>query len=811
MGKFFLSFWPFFVFLALFFFIFYKVFLFGLFPFPGDLLVSWFFPYKDGGWFGYSPWITHKEFIAADVVRQLFPWRELAIDILKSGQIPLWNPYAFSGTPLLANIQTAIFYPINVLFFFFDAKIAWVIYILFQPLLAFIFMYLFLRSLSLSKYASLFSAVSFGFIGYITAWLEWGVVGHSAVWLPLALWGITNYFKNLDKRYLLTVSLALGCSIFAGHIQTTTYVFIMSYTYYLLLGFNSKILGEQRLRKIILSSWCFFLAFGLTAIQLFPGLQLFLLSSRNVVDAIGVFHNLQLPFSHIVTIIAPDFFGNPATGNFWSRDYTEFMAYTGIIVFCFAFIGIIHTYKDTTVRFFTLFSLLAILLALPTPFSDLLITLKIPVLNSGAPTRILFLFQFSLVVLAAFGIDAWIKEKKFKLISLLPILLSYGLLILFVQSITLFFKQGDLLANLSVIKRNVFLPTGIAFVTLLLILAANKLHRFKLLIFFCILFIAAIEYQYFLYKYSPFAPLSYMYPHHLVVTHLRETTPPYRVFGYENSRIDTNLPTQWRILSPEGYDPLYIQRYGELMFAGADGYFKPAFMRADAAFPDSQSVNDIQQKQTLLNLLGVRYAMYRLDKPSRELQPITSRFSEDRFKLIWQSYSWQVYENKKSLPRALTFYNYTVEKQDEKILSKLLLKDFPYQDEVILEEKLSAVKNTPDLPASPAKITTYSPNKVIVKAKAEADGLLFLSDNFYPGWEAFVDGKPTKIYRADYTFRAVPIKKGAHEIRFEYKPKIFIAGAVISALSLFTIVSMFTILGIRNRRHNPTKKVLQRK
>src|SRR6266404_3377252 len=108
--------WPTFVFVLLYIFIFRKVFFSHLAPFPGDLLVSWFFPYNSGGWQGYSPWTTHKEFILADVVRMTYPWRILSMDLLKQGIFPLWNIYAFAGNPLLANLQSAVFYPLNIIF-----------------------------------------------------------------------------------------------------------------------------------------------------------------------------------------------------------------------------------------------------------------------------------------------------------------------------------------------------------------------------------------------------------------------------------------------------------------------------------------------------------------------------------------------------------------------------------------------------------------------------------------------------------------------------------------------------------------------
>lgn len=128
--KKFYKFWPFFIFFLVFLGVFHKVFFFGLIPFPSDLLVSWFFPYSSGGWEGFSSWISHKEFISADVVRQIYPWRHLAIDNFREGNMPLWNPYAFSGTPLSANLQTAAFYPLNILFFLFPFTVGWVIYIL---------------------------------------------------------------------------------------------------------------------------------------------------------------------------------------------------------------------------------------------------------------------------------------------------------------------------------------------------------------------------------------------------------------------------------------------------------------------------------------------------------------------------------------------------------------------------------------------------------------------------------------------------------------------------------------------------------
>ena len=82
-------------------FIFFKIFLKGLYPIPADLLVSFYFPWYSGGWEGYNPWTTHKELLNADAIRQIYLWKEFAISQFKNGQFPLWNPYTFSGQPFI--------------------------------------------------------------------------------------------------------------------------------------------------------------------------------------------------------------------------------------------------------------------------------------------------------------------------------------------------------------------------------------------------------------------------------------------------------------------------------------------------------------------------------------------------------------------------------------------------------------------------------------------------------------------------------------------------------------------------------------
>jgi uncharacterized membrane protein YfhO len=113
-------------------------------------------------------------------------------------------------------------------------------------------------------------------------------------------------------------------------------------------------------------------------------------------------------------------------------------------------------------------------------------------------------------------------------------------------------------------------------------------------------------------------------------------------------------------------------------------------------------------------------------------------------------------------------------------------------------------KRLPDLPdagsaTGTARIATYEPERVVVRATSSARGLLVLDDNWFPGWKAKVDGRPAPIERVDYLFRGVPIGPGAHTVEFTYEPVSWRIGWVTSLLAL-ALLGAVTLVGLRRRR-----------
>src|SRR3990167_8347777 len=142
---------------------FWQFFIKGLLPIPSDTIIGLYHPFRDFYSKDFPRGVPFKNFLITDPVRQQYPWKKLVINIEKNWELPLWNPYNFSGYPLLANFQSAAFYPLNILFFILPFYLSWSFFILLAPLLAGIFLYLYLKSLGLIKWPSALGSFAFSF------------------------------------------------------------------------------------------------------------------------------------------------------------------------------------------------------------------------------------------------------------------------------------------------------------------------------------------------------------------------------------------------------------------------------------------------------------------------------------------------------------------------------------------------------------------------------------------------------------------------------------------------------------------------
>jgi hypothetical protein len=146
----------------------------------------------------------------------------------------------------------------------------------------------------------------------------------------------------------------------------------------------------------------------------------------------------------------------------------------------------------------------------------------------------------------------------------------------------------------------------------------------------------------------------------------------------------------------------------------------------------------------------------------------------------------KLYKNRRPLSRAWFVKDHKV-MDSNTILSRMMSKDFRPDREALLEEELPHPIPLPKKGKGTERRVEFiseTNNRLVLQATAEEDSLLVLSDTYYPGWKAFVDGKKTKIYRADYIFRAIPLNAGPHRVEFVYDPLSFKLGALFTFLGI---------------------------
>jgi hypothetical protein len=274
-------------------------------------------------------------------------------------------------------------------------------------------------------------------------------------------------------------------------------------------------------------------------------------------------------------------------------------------------------------------------------------------------------------------------------------------------------------------------------------------------------------------KWYPFAPKEYVYPNLPILEFLTKQVMPDRLFGYFGMEVQN----YFQIPGFQGYDPLYPQRYGELLMAAGDGKIK---------LPSTRGVGlERREKYTevLLNLMGGKYILHAI--PDDHYVWVFPFWEEpEKYKQIYRDDKYEVYENLAVFPRVFLAADYRVIKDSQEIITAMFGSEMDLRRTLVLEEE-------PELrisdKAGEAKIFDYQANEVAIETESKDNNLLFLSDNYYPGWKAYVDDKEVKIYRADYTFRAVAVPAGRHRVNFVYQPESFEWGKRITLMVLLVL------------------------
>lgn len=790
--------WPGLVILLVTVIFFYPYFFKNLVPMPADLIVGAYYPWLDYKWIGYNAGVPVKNPLLSDVPSVIYPQRLLAVEQIKQGILPLWNPLMFSGYPLMATFQSAIFYPLNILYFIMPFIDAWSIQVILQPILASFFTYLFLRNLKLSKLACLLGGFAYAFGGFSLYWMEYNVHAHTAAFIPLLLYLIDQFIFKKKLLFLILLSVFLAIQIFAGYLQLTFYTLVLLafWTIFRVGIFHIFLVGVFISLGILLAS-----------VQIIPGLELFSESQR-------VLENLKvekrfIKFSQLVTLVAPDYFGNSATYNYWGPgDFTNSTSFTGMVAFTLAILSLPLLKQKNEVKFFWGLLIVAIVLSVSSPVSQFLVVNFLDKILTGfraaSMTRLLVLINLSLAVLAAIGLDYYIFKATPRIILRLlyvPVIIlssvTIGTWVSFLDlknnlaslsnpASSQMIEQG--LKNYTIALRNLVIPIGLFILTSLILVAPFKLKNIKTLGAISILALLLFELIKFGWKITPFSEKAFVFPKTPVLDWLDDQPQPFRVST--GNTIPSNMWMPYSLETPDGYDAVYPLRQAK--FISVNNNSSPVVETLTR-------YGRIEKFDShLLNLVNSQYFLsFKLDDKGafNPKGKVPYPFDGAKFATVFEDRSVAILKNTQSLPRAFFVSDWEVEPNETLVFEKLLDKNFTISKKILLEQDFNQFRKGSQN-HSEVHYLKYSSLESQIKVDSDQDGLLFISDTWYPGWKARVDGKLVEILKADHAFRAIPILRGSHQVKMYYDPSSFKLGLLLTLSAVIILGSLCTNIKI---------------
>lgn len=288
-----------------------------------------------------------------DSMAQFYPWRLLLHRAAREGRLPLWNPHQFCGYPFVGNGQSALFYPPNWLYLVVHPNLGLGLSAALHYFLAGLFVFGLARCWGLGRLPALFAALAFTYGGFMVAWIELPTLVNSLVWLPLAWWGLEVICRSAapassasPRVGLLMLAGALGLALLAGHLQIAAYVWIFAALYAAarlpaLLRFGARVAG----RALGLTLAAVALAGLLAAVQVLPTLELGRYSTRGAggpsAAGFAFHHERALQPVELLTLLAPDLFGSPVSGDYQGISYSEHCGFVGAVTVALLFVGLL--------------------------------------------------------------------------------------------------------------------------------------------------------------------------------------------------------------------------------------------------------------------------------------------------------------------------------------------------------------------------------------------------------------------------------------------------------------------------------------
>ncbi len=737
-------------------------------------------------------------FPPGDFTDQFWAFRMYEARAFAEGRLPLWSDNFNGGHPFLADVQSAIFYPVGLIwtlivvalrganFALLDLEIEALVHFI----LAGAFTYLFAKRLLGSRLAALASALTFTFGGYLTSYPPQQLaILETATWLPLALLfverglartsadGKENPRSAAFSRVpidFIAAGVTLGIAALAGHPQTFMFVAYACAIYFVWRVWQERNTEHASRNTHHASRFALtiFIALGISAAQWLPTLEYQMISTRAAISWAEAARGF--PTLDPLQMILPGFvsaFQSPL--------------YVGILPLWLAIFALWVNHSREKI-FWAMLALGSLLVAFGFyVFAYALFYLFVPgfALFRGQE-RLALVISFALAILAGYGFRDLMRassdvKRARRVWALLPAGVTISLMFVCTLYISGTLKQSGQVA---------FLGTRAGLMTLLFVLAsvlvawrirladdqssasidASPMNRagaqsaladFHLLQtpnLFGGLAIVLIVFDLFSINSQAYnAEPKPRYPVTPIIQAIQGDRGVFRVV--DEGKMPGHFGVAYNLEEIGGISPLRIARYDVL--------------------------RDNLPEEKLWSLLNVRYA-------------ITGRPGFQNAELVTNDGDTRLLRLNDAMPRAW-FVPYAIHNaNDDQVLAAISSDAFDPWYLAYIADASPVVLPAPPIrretsrSAHAADFQRITPEHARVVVNAPADGLLVLSENYYyPGWRAVVDGTPAPILRANVALSAVPVRAGTKQVEFIFDPWSVKVGIAITVVTLLVIIA----------------------
>lgn len=734
---------------------------------------------------------------------QFYPWRAFAFDELSAGRIPFWNPYNGGGAPLLANYQTAVFYPPNWLHFFIHDGYTMSLLAVLHVFWGGLGMWMFTGQLGVIPLGRGISTISFALGGYGIARMGSFPTADAVAWMPWLLWAVLCVLEKRKLVYAGLLSLITAMLLLTGHAQTAFYVLVAAGIF--ALWVSVRFLGEAagRLHGFILTGIGVLLGASIASVQLLFTFELLAQSQRSGGVDYETLTNLSFAPLRVLTWLAPKFLGTPVDGSYLTPGrgvFFEDAIYIGFLPLLSALSALVgwiqwrsllieprRAYKS--VPLWSVLVVVGFLLAVG-KYSPLYRWLydHVPTFDAfREPVRWMLLPVFALSVLAGIGVQNWRRSPRLFFWTRLAAVGGAALAVLAFISAQIDRSGNEFVPVLT--QAMMAMGSWLVGACLLTLGQPDEVGntssaRWQLAV---LIFVAA-DLGWAAQGLNPTVPDEFY-------REVSLTEPQQRLYWFEDYEDHVKFETyfdlsdyrkatrDWpdvrrsllpnlnmldRVLLFNNFDPLkprYHVRYVELI--EAQGEKADRLLRAAAV---GQTFGEVQPRGW-----------------QAEEGDIPSYIAPAPPPLAWM------------VPRAVwAADNAAVE-------AALLSENWLPEETVILsaEAPPAGELSPPFTQVSFFEVLEDSPDQKSYRVVTDGSGYLVLANTWYPGWQVSVDGEERPLYRANLSFMAVYLPAGGGEVTFRYVPTISWLSILLSFAAIFFTLILITVGLVRQTDSQP--------